>query len=51
MTVGDTPGDVLLFKNSGLAVAINPITPDVAEVADITVKSLAEIIPLIQGRE
>jgi len=51
MTVGDTPGDVPLFKNSGLAVAINPITPDVAEVADITVKSLAEIIPLVQGIE
>ncbi len=49
MTVGDTPGDIPLFKNSGLAVAINPITADVAEIADITVKSLSEIIPLIQG--
>ena len=49
MTVGDTPGDIPLFKNSGLAVAINPITSDVAEIADITVKSLAEVIPLIKG--
>lgn len=47
MTVGDTNGDVPLFKNSGLAIAINPLHDGVSEIADFEVKSLAEIIELI----
>ncbi len=48
MAVGDTNGDVPLFKNCGLAVAINPIGEGVSDFADYTVKSLAEIIPLLR---
>lgn len=44
MTVGDTNGDVPLFKNSGLAIAINPLHPGVSEVADYTVTNLADIV-------
>lgn len=47
MTVGDTNGDVPLFKNSGLAVAINPLHDGVSEVADSEIKSLDEIIPIL----
>ncbi len=48
MTVGDTNGDIPLFKNSGLAVVINPINEEVVKAADFEVKSLAEIITLLE---
>lgn len=49
MTVGDTNGDVPLFKNSGLTVAINPLHEDVSKVADFEVKSLDEIVRLLDS--
>jgi len=49
MTVGDTKGDLPLFQNSGLAVAINPMHEEIIEVADFKVKSLAEIVGILSN--
>lgn len=47
MAVGDTFGDVPLFQNCGLAVAINPIKPEVSDYADYTFTDLSAIKELL----
>lgn len=49
MTVGDTFGDVPLFENSGLAIVINPINPQVSNYAHYTINSLDQIIPILES--
>ena len=44
ITFGDSPGDIILFKNSGFSVAINPLDKKVSEAANFNSYSVTEVI-------
>lgn len=44
ITVGDSSGDIVLFENSGIGIAINPLEKKVSDAALISVNDAKEII-------
>lgn len=48
LTIGDTDGDINLFENSGLCIAINPLSPRVAQAADYVVEDLRQALEIIK---
>jgi len=46
ISFGDTDGDLCLFQNSGISIAINPISEDVAQAADYVVESFKQVLAL-----
>ena len=41
-TIGDMPNDVLMFRNSGLSIAMGNASPDVQAQADLVTESYAD---------
>jgi phosphoserine phosphatase len=49
VAVGDSPGDIDMFRAAGLGVAFRPVNQETADAADVIIDDMRDLVPLVCG--
>ena len=49
VAVGDSPGDIDMFRAAGLGVAFRPVNDETADAADVIIDDMRRLVPLVLG--
>jgi hydroxymethylpyrimidine pyrophosphatase-like HAD family hydrolase len=49
VAVGDSPGDIDMFRAAGLGVAFRPVNQETAEAADVSIDDMRHLVALVLG--
>ena len=49
VAVGDSPGDIDMFRAAGLGVAFRPVNQETADAADVIIDDMRDLVRLVRG--